>query len=555
MNDGSRYGMGMRRWAWVAVTALVLAGAGAGMSSAEEPQDPGSASTTTAVSPGPVVVWGAPAGLEDTLAPPSGLDDAVAVAASDTSGSYTNLALRSDGSVVGWGLDRFGEGTPPAGLTDVTAIDTGAGFSLALRSDGSVVAWGADDAGQTDVPADLGPVTAISAGGYLASRGVGMAEAPCGFALALRPDGTVARWGSDRDDLGCVQIDERLDPPAGLDDVVAISAGSRQALALRADGTVVAWGPGVASGFDGTPPSSWTDIVAVSAGSGNSLGLRADGTVAAYGIWGESGPPSSLRDVAAISASNVDVFLHLDSTISVYRETWPPSAPAGTGYQAVSAGYDYGLAIGAPTQPSSEPTATPTDEPTVEPSVGPSVEPTVEPSVEPSVEPTVEPTEDPTVEPSPAAPLLGSSQIQPNVDSNPEGLAEAFEYEAAGTGVATWLNLYVDASNEATEVIVGVYADQDGQPGELLGSGRLADLVGGDWNSVPIPATPIVAGGKYWLSLLGPCGAGTLRFRDLPDGPGGPTSVSWGGAGGHDLPTPWAQVRPYANSPASAYLS
>src|SRR6476620_2719434 len=60
------------------------------------------------IRPGPVVSWGGPTELQPALSPPAGLDDAVAIAASDSNGSYSNLALRADGTVVGWGLNRFG---------------------------------------------------------------------------------------------------------------------------------------------------------------------------------------------------------------------------------------------------------------------------------------------------------------------------------------------------------------------------------------------------------------------------------------------------------------
>jgi len=458
------------------------------------------------VRPGRVVSWGGPAEYQPSLSPPAGLDDAVAIAASDTNGSYSNLALRADGTVVGWGLNKFGEATPPPGLNDVVGIDTGAGFSLALRSDGSVTSWGANDSGQLDVPADLGPVAAVSAGGYFSSRGLGVPDGVCGYALALRPNGTVARWGQDTPGLGCDFIDARMDPPAGLDDVTAISAGSRQAVALRADGTVVAWGTGVSDGYDGTPPGLWSDVVAISAGSGNSLGLRSDGTVVAYGIWGESGPPR-VSNVAALSASNADVFLHRDGTISVYRDTFPPSAPTGEVFRAVSAGYDYGLAIAAAAEPS--------------------------------------------------APILGSSDVQPWVDTNPAGTAEAFQYTATRSGPATAVHVYLDEQNEATQVIVGVYDDAEGQPGTLLATGHTTELVPGEWNPIPITSTTITAGQPYWLALLSPLESGTIRFRDVPDGVGGPTKLSAqsGLSARCGLPAKWKTGHDFANSPASVYLS
>ncbi|WP_211248919.1 PxKF domain-containing protein, partial [Deinococcus frigens] len=47
-------------------------------------------------------------------------------------GQYHSLALKSDGSVVGWGDNYYGQATSPAGLTGVTAIAAGGRHSLAL---------------------------------------------------------------------------------------------------------------------------------------------------------------------------------------------------------------------------------------------------------------------------------------------------------------------------------------------------------------------------------------------------------------------------------------
>ena len=58
----------------------------------------------------------------------------------------SGLALKSDGTVVGWGLN--GQATPPSGLTGVTAIAAGSNHGLALKSDGTVVA------GEPTTPAD-----------------------------------------------------------------------------------------------------------------------------------------------------------------------------------------------------------------------------------------------------------------------------------------------------------------------------------------------------------------------------------------------------------------
>jgi alpha-tubulin suppressor-like RCC1 family protein len=64
--------------------------------------------------------------------------------------------------VVGWGTGDYGQTTIPAGLSGVTAIAAGHYHSLALKSDGTVVGWGAD--WLTTIPAGLSGVTAIAAG-------------------------------------------------------------------------------------------------------------------------------------------------------------------------------------------------------------------------------------------------------------------------------------------------------------------------------------------------------------------------------------------------------
>jgi len=153
----------------------------------------------------------------DTFDVPAGLSGVTAIAAGNNFypfPSFHSLALKSDGTVVGWG-DITGEGvaTPPAGLSNVVAIATGNAHSLALKSDGTVVGWGDDQYGQATPPAGLSDVVAISAGQV--------------HSLALRSDGTVVGWGDD--ELG------QATPPAGLSNVVAISAGISYGLALLSE--------------------------------------------------------------------------------------------------------------------------------------------------------------------------------------------------------------------------------------------------------------------------------------------------------------------------------
>ena len=72
---------------------------------------------------------------------------------------------RTPMNVSTWGLS----GVPvPQGLSDAVAVAAGYAHSLALRSNGTVVAWGSNEFGQAAVPPGLTNVAAISAGGSVA---------------------------------------------------------------------------------------------------------------------------------------------------------------------------------------------------------------------------------------------------------------------------------------------------------------------------------------------------------------------------------------------------
>lgn len=80
-------------------------------------------------------------------------------------------------------------------------------------------------------------------------------------------------------------------PVAGLDHIIAVSAGRRHSLALRADGKVFAWGDNTYSQLGtvgiGSPSPVMvpgvTDIIDIQAGDFHSLALKSDGTVISWG--------------------------------------------------------------------------------------------------------------------------------------------------------------------------------------------------------------------------------------------------------------------------------
>jgi alpha-tubulin suppressor-like RCC1 family protein len=221
------------------------------------------------------------------------MSEVVGVAA----GYNFSLALKSNGTVWGWGLNYtygvLGDGTfkvyplgtivQAKGLTDIVAIDAGMRHSLALKSDGTVWAWGLDRETQLgDASTDnLNiPTKVIGLDNIIAIAG------GLNHTLALKSDGTVWACGRNLEgELGRGNFNLTLsfvNQVINLTDVVAIAAGSTHNLALKADGTVWAWGANsngqlgnitVDSSSIPVQVNGITKVVAIAAGGRQSLAL------------------------------------------------------------------------------------------------------------------------------------------------------------------------------------------------------------------------------------------------------------------------------------------
>lgn len=166
----------------------------------------GSQSIMAILSDNSVVTWGNNCG--GALSVPPDLDDAVAVSL----GSCSSLILRADGTVIQLGVDSS---SLPDNLNSIIAISAGS-HNLALGSNGKVVGWGYNEEGQLNFPEDMDEVIAIGTGDD--------------YSLVLKADGTLVSAG-----LGSILTNN----VASLSDIVSISVGIGHSLALKSDGTLV----------------------------------------------------------------------------------------------------------------------------------------------------------------------------------------------------------------------------------------------------------------------------------------------------------------------------
>jgi hypothetical protein len=160
------------------------------------------------------------------------------------------------------------------------------------------------------------------------------------------------------------------------------------------------------------------------------------------------------------------------------------------------------------------------------------------------------PTPTPTPSPTPAV-LFGDQTIESVLDSESLGVAEAFPVRANGSGTASKLVVYLDASSTVSSLVAGLYSDSGGgHPGALIAQGTISQPKAGAWNTVPIPGAMVTSGNQYWIAILGPANAsGTIKFRDGTNG----TSETSAQSNLNALPLSWATGQTWPSTPVSAY--
>lgn len=233
-------------------------------------------------------------------------------------GFYHTAGLRSDGTAVACGKNDDGQ-CNVSGWSGLIAIDCGAYHTVGLKKDGTVIATGRNESGQcnvsgwTDIVAiactdydtiglksngtvvhtgyhaypelsGWSDITVIGGGSYIAAamnragifysshdsarseamKGSVAIDVSTGYALGLRPDGTVINTAVENE----------------WKDIIAISAGSTGFMGLDVNGQIFAhW-------FSERDAIDFTDVskaVAVAVGGTHSAVLLEDGTVIARG--------------------------------------------------------------------------------------------------------------------------------------------------------------------------------------------------------------------------------------------------------------------------------
>ena len=243
------------------------------------------------------------------------------------------------GSIESWGSNDYGLGDQIPTGTDFVAAAAGNAHSLALRSDGTVVAWGSNAFGQTDVP-DSNDIVAIAAGDY--------------FSIALREGGSLLAWGIE--DGSASDNGEVTGLPEG-NDFIAIAAGRYHGLALKNDGSVVGWGW---NNFNQTTVPTGNDFVALAGGGYHSLGIRSDdvaGTISTWGntFWGLTTTPAGSDFIAAAAGHAHSLALRTDGTLAAWGVQdgsgndfgQVTDTPDDNGYVAITAGNYFNVALKA----------------------------------------------------------------------------------------------------------------------------------------------------------------------------------------------------------------
>ena len=283
---------------------------------------------------GTVWFWGIPPGdpesASNALPTPKQIEGLSSITAISVGSNYL-LALKSDGTVWSWGVNdrgQLGVGAMgnvfqrfPArqipGLHNVQSVAAGGDFGLALKSDGTIWGWGPNETGlltggtaTVPIPSPV-QINSISGVRHISSGG-------CTY--AIKEDGSVWSWSDIFFTGSCGTGTTEVEPPlawlrvSGISDVRSIKSRFNNTIAVKNDGSLWTWGNNASGQLgDGTNNSSkvplrvtsLNQVQAVGQAVTSSLALKTDGTVWFWGN-GQFTPKqvaglANVKDIAAWS--------------------------------------------------------------------------------------------------------------------------------------------------------------------------------------------------------------------------------------------------------------
>lgn len=210
------------------------------------------------------------------------------------------LAVRSDGTLWGWGDGTRYQLTLTSAVYSWSQIQSGDNHTVAIRSDGTLWAWGSGILGDgTYYQKRSSPVQIGTSSWKQVSAGRD-------HTVAIRSDDMLFTWGDNL--FGQVGDDTVTFTPApyqlGTDSWTQVSAGRYYTMAVRSDGGLFAWGRNKYGQFgDGTTTnrsspiqigtSSWSQV---DAGWYHTAAIKSDGTLWGWGdnLYGQVGKHDDL---------------------------------------------------------------------------------------------------------------------------------------------------------------------------------------------------------------------------------------------------------------------